>query len=1385
MSQYDEDIYENPFFSALEKQYKTLFEKATTNRWVICVPRFSIVKKDELVRKDFEDHILIPAVDNDSAFTTVSNYKVEIQQGQINLGAGLKANKVDILFEETFYNVKDESYRVVCVSGFFNKEIEQGDSADTNLETDFSKPPATYEECIKILWGHQGSTKTRENLDKMLKVFCGEYQRFEGTADSIPNLTDLVSSHVTKAMQIVLKDQHIKKLIKQNEMYMSCLKIAVETYMMNAVHKHLFSTITACVKSSDALVNKMARNLFDIRLANLDVRPEFEENLPYARKELSRLNQYSTPLGRVFCLKRVITALTKPLFKSQENEGLVMTSDDLLPLLIYLILKSQIPNWTANLMYMKHFQMAKMSESDEFSFYLATTEAALDFISSGNLKQTKSAGYSKETGFNRQASGSSTSSKEKFFQYVQYGDESAVSLMLKKPIPTTEDISTKLCHPLCTCDKCSEITAVTSQNSGAVSSIARDDMGRTALHIAAFYGQGALIDILAKHGCLTDATDYLGCTPLHLAAQKGFQNIILLLVHFGADIGAKDNEGNTPLHLCAKNGHEDCVKAILFLDILKNKLNVNAQNDMGDTPLHMAARWGYDGIVNFLLESEADPCVRNRKRQTPHNVAQNADIKKQLQIVMNDPPPMIIRQPVKPKNLPVHNHITTANPSSVNTPTPSSPYQATPDSSSTHTQDKTPLGFEVIDVKPRPPIQLLDNSSSEMMSPTTPAVASLDQANSKQIEKLYKAIANRDLPLVEYYFGWVDTSSSSEDSPISPPTTPVLSENIAAKLCHPLCQCEKCQHIQKNRRGCRISVIENNMEVLELLLKKGAFVNVQTHKHITPLHLACYHDQSEVGHTGWSFWLAVVPSRLWVILARYHNRSVLAFCINQLEIGHSCLLQYPVAAIIINLPDLDHFCPKQHSSTINLGNINGNTSLHHAVCTENVDVIGVLLKYGANPNALNKHNKSPLHMTKNPVILEMLSKKSKELHSKLSSVPKSVSAPEHLKDNHLQQGNDKLRTMATDIEQPQLDTLQQIGLGIKTFDKQKQLKRSETFDHSTPAIDDASLKLSLSIQHFDKEKRLRRAHTLDRSSAGLKSLEHSLSIQHFDFSSLKHVQSVDKSNPLHIYSLTRSFSCYSDYADTPTEDKAFNILGGNSKVIEETVESESNSEVIENTLEKEGYSEGILETTEEFSDNKQGDNSEVIERIVEECNKWDESKGDSAENTKDEKKSVNSCQTEINNSDMHTRHSENSTVENLDEIPIDLSKDKEKLEINKNETVDQEHVIEPVPQIHSTGNAEANVNENVINLTQNDMKSMVTNFQDNNRSREIPDATNDEIQCKTDIVKSEVTCDNNSDSETCKNETADIDEPNTVTQDNIESKVAKIDNTGLKCADVE
>ena len=49
-----------------------------------------------------------------------------------------------------------------------------------------------------------------------------------------------------------------------------------------------------------------------------------------------------------------------------------------------------------------------------------------------------------------------------------------------------------------------------------------------------------------------------------------------------------------------------------------------------------------EGIVKFLLDTEADPRIRNRKRQTPSNLAQNSVIKRELQLAFENLPPIIV-----------------------------------------------------------------------------------------------------------------------------------------------------------------------------------------------------------------------------------------------------------------------------------------------------------------------------------------------------------------------------------------------------------------------------------------------------------------------------------------------------------------------------------------------------------------------------------------------------------------------------------------------------------------------------------------------------------------------------------------------------------------------
>lgn len=215
-----------------------------------------------------------------------------------------------------------------------------------------------------------------------------------------------------------------------------------------------------------------------------------------------------------------------------------------------------------------------------------------------------------------------------------------------------------------------------------------------------------------------------------------------------------------------------------------------------------------------------------------------------------------------------------------------------------------------------------------------------------------------------------------------------------------------------------------------------------------------------------------------------------------------------------------------------------------------------------------------------------------------------------------------------------MNDLQQIGQGIRTFDQQRQLKRSETFDHSTPAIDSASLRLTLSIQHFDKTRSLKRAQTLDRSSACLRPLEHSLSIQHFDCGTLKHVEPVDKSRPLHIYSLTRNFSSYCNYADTPTVEKSVDFaMGANTEVIEQIIEDTPNNDQSEN------QEKGQCQVTEETKDDNM--NNDV---------------------SKDQEKVNSQAMEETKESDLKTAKSDG----NKDQGTVNSEVMKETMEVNPN-----------------------------------------------------------------------------------------------------------------------
>uniref|UniRef100_A0A3P9A9C1 VPS9 domain-containing protein n=1 Tax=Esox lucius TaxID=8010 RepID=A0A3P9A9C1_ESOLU len=593
MAVYDENLQKNPFYLALEKQRPDLCSRVAELHGIILVPCRGSLTLGTYTAAQFETYVLQPS---GGGYQTVDGKVLTIKDSQVRLGAGFQAPaNVTILFEETFYNEKEQSYSVLCIARPIDADQSPG-----------SPSPAPY--CLKNVEDvREFLGRHAEKLDKFVSSFCHSFKEQE--RKGLRHHIDSVNALYTKCLQCLLRDSRLKVLAKQ-ELQMTLLKQAVEMYIHHGIHDLIFNFVGSLEASQDAAFNKTTRGLQDLQQKDLGVKSEFSINIPRAKRELSQLNRCTSPLHKLLCLRKVALIIMQSPSHTVSIEA--VCADDLLSVILYLLVKTEIPNWMANLSYIKNFHFCN-STKDELSYCLTSFEAAIEFISQGNLN------LSPGRMLNLLSQNAATPI-DCLFQHIADGNEAEVQRMLSENESDEDEI--KMCHPLCSCDHCELRVSGRLNDPSIVTPFSRDDRGYTPLHVAAICGHSLLIDLLVSKGALVNATDYHALSPLHLSCQKGYQGVTLLLLHYKANTDAQDNNGNTALHLACMYGHEDCVKALVYYDLHTCRLNI--QNDKGDTPLHIAARWGYEGIMEVLLENGASTAVYNKAKDSPLQCALNS-----------------------------------------------------------------------------------------------------------------------------------------------------------------------------------------------------------------------------------------------------------------------------------------------------------------------------------------------------------------------------------------------------------------------------------------------------------------------------------------------------------------------------------------------------------------------------------------------------------------------------------------------------------------------------------------------------------------------------------------------------------------------------------------
>lgn len=92
-----------------------------------------------------------------------------------------------------------------------------------------------------------------------------------------------------------------------------------------------------------------------------------------------------------------------------------------------------------------------------------------------------------------------------------------------------------------------------------------------------------------------------GDQPLHLAAWQGHLAIVQLLRDSGAELSSRGDSGRTPLHYAAMHGHLDVAR-----ELVGAGADLNAEDDANFTPAFAAARSaeeGSDTVARYLVDT--------------------------------------------------------------------------------------------------------------------------------------------------------------------------------------------------------------------------------------------------------------------------------------------------------------------------------------------------------------------------------------------------------------------------------------------------------------------------------------------------------------------------------------------------------------------------------------------------------------------------------------------------------------------------------------------------------------------------------------------------------------------------------------------------------------
>lgn len=126
--------------------------------------------------------------------------------------------------------------------------------------------------------------------------------------------------------------------------------------------------------------------------------------------------------------------------------------------------------------------------------------------------------------------------------------------------------------------------------------VAQNQDGLTPLHLAAFWGNEAILESLLAAKINPDVPDRSGSMPIHIAVRWGHLKIVKLLIDGSSDVSQKDGDANTPLHLAAEYNRLEIAKCLI-----KHGAHIKEKNRQGETAIDKAGQKKHIEVFEYLV----------------------------------------------------------------------------------------------------------------------------------------------------------------------------------------------------------------------------------------------------------------------------------------------------------------------------------------------------------------------------------------------------------------------------------------------------------------------------------------------------------------------------------------------------------------------------------------------------------------------------------------------------------------------------------------------------------------------------------------------------------------------------------------------------------------